>query len=143
MGLIASRRRSLRLLGNWDSSLLDLELSQLTCDSFWQNHKALYHHHYFCMHCVYVCANMFVWKNYIRTLQFQLPGAVCGLWAEDPPLELHQLAPQGVLLSQGVGNHGLGLISRQVRLQAWGWGALFIQHHTTGRLLSIALLFLC
>lgn len=56
-------------------------------------------------------------RNYIRALAL-LSGAAFGLRAEDPLLELHQLAPQGVLLSQDAGNHGLGLISGQVRLEA-------------------------
>ena len=37
--------------------------------------------------------------------------------SEAPLLELHQLAPQGVLLSQDASNHGLGLVSGLVRLE--------------------------
>lgn len=51
---------------------------------------------------------------YIRTL---LPGAAFGLQAEDLLLDLHQLTPQGVLLCQDAGDHGLGFISGQVRLK--------------------------
>ena len=55
-------------------------------------------------------------KPYITTLLL-LRVTVFGLQAEDLLLELHQLTPQGVLLSQGAGDHGLGLISGQIRLQ--------------------------
>lgn len=45
-------------------------------------------------------------------------GAALGLHAADLLLELDQLRAQGVLLSQDTGNHGLGLVSGQVRLEA-------------------------
>lgn len=54
-------------------------------------------------------------RNYITTLPLS-SGAAFGLQAEDLLLELHQLTPQGVLLSQHAGDHGLGLISGQVCL---------------------------
>lgn len=54
--------------------------------------------------------------NYIRTLPL-FPGAAFGLRAEDLLLDLHQLTPQGVLLRQDAGDHGLGFISGQVRLK--------------------------
>lgn len=57
-------------------------------------------------------------SNYIRALSLLLERSL-GLQAEDLLLELHQLTPQGVFLSQDAGNHGLGLISGQVRLEAW------------------------
>lgn len=56
-------------------------------------------------------------RNYIRAL-LVFSGAVFGLQTEDPLLELHQLTPQSVLLSQDAGDHGLGLVSGQVRLEA-------------------------
>lgn len=63
---------------------------------------------------VLICAYV---RPYITTLLL-LSVAAIGLQAEDLLLELHKLTPQGVLLSQGVGDHGLGLVSGQVRLQA-------------------------
>lgn len=118
MGLTASIRRSLRLVGNGDSSQLDVELPQSNpLDSFDKNTK-----HFININisvcvvfmCVLICARV---RNYITTLPL-FSGAAFGLEAEDSLLELHQLTPQSVLLSQEAGDHGLGLVSGQVRLKA-------------------------
>lgn len=54
---------------------------------------------------------------YIRTLPL-FPGSGGGirLQAAESLLQLHQLTPQGVFLSQDSGDHGLGFISGEVRL---------------------------
>lgn len=44
-------------------------------------------------------------------------GAALGVKAENLFLELHQLAPQGVLFSQDAGDHGLGFIPGLIRLE--------------------------
>lgn len=48
--------------------------------------------------------------NYITTLP-AFPGSGFSLQAEESLLQLHQLTPQGVFLSQDSGDHGLGFIS--------------------------------
>lgn len=68
---------------------------------------------------------MFFFK-YIRALLLDSTTSL-GLKGEDGLLELHQLAPQGVLLSQDAGDYSLGLVSGQVSLQAW-MEFIFIQH---------------
>ena len=117
MGLSASMRRSLGRDGNLESSQLDLGLSQsMSFDT-----KTL------C--CINIISSVCVVRSlgadtlcvcvriYITTRQL-FYGAVFGLQAEDSLLDLHQLTPQGVLLSQDAGDHGLGLISGQVCLEA-------------------------
>lgn len=110
-------RQSLRLVGDGDSSQLELGLSQSIFISFDKNTE---HHINMIISvcvvfmCVLICAGV---TNYITTLPL-LSGAASGLQAEDSLLEFHQLTPQGVLLSQDVGDHGLGLVSGQVRLEA-------------------------
>lgn len=110
MGLTASMRRSLRRVGNWDSSLLDLRLSQSTSVSFVKNPEP-------CINIISSVCVVFMCvligacvRNYITTLPLFPVAAFC-LQAEDLLLELHQLTPQGVLLSQDAGDHGLGFIS--------------------------------
>lgn len=65
--------------------------------------------------CALICVCA---RNYLGTALPLFPGAAIGLQTEDPLLELHQLTPQGVLLSEDAGDHSLGLISGQVRLKA-------------------------
>lgn len=59
--------------------------------------------------------------NYITTLP-AFPGSGFILQAEESLLQLHQLTPQGVFLSQDSGDHGLGFISGQVRLKGRNTG---------------------
>lgn len=109
MGLSASMRRSRCRTGRGHSSELEVGLSQLISFTFNPNPKAsvklLLHLLYFCVNVV-IC----VLKTYIRFLQAGSGAALC-LKREDGVLQLHQLTPQCVLLSQDAGDHGLGIVS--------------------------------
>lgn len=115
MGLTASMRRSLRLVGNEASSLLDVELSKLTSVSFHTNKDHditnIHSERVVFLGVLHACASI-----YIGSLSPLLQRAA-DLQAEDLLLDLHQLTPQSVFLSQDAGNHGLGLISGQVCLE--------------------------
>lgn len=113
MGLIASMRQSLRLIGNWDSSELHLRLFQSILLSFDTNPQQCINIVISVRLCACVC--VCVW-NYTTALLL-IPRAAFGLQAEELFLEFHQLRPQGVLLSQDMGDHGLSFISWYICLK--------------------------
>lgn len=57
--------------------------------------------------------SLYLWCS----LLYRFVRCVSDLEAEEALLQLHQLTPQGVLLCQDSGDHGLGLVSGQVRLE--------------------------
>lgn len=107
-------RRSLRRPGFWGSPRLVLRLSQFTSTSLMKKKKQEGEEKHDFQPSQRL--SLLRWVLHYITARPWLSGGSVGLQAEESLLQLNQLTPQRVFLRQHSGDHGLGFVSGEVRL---------------------------